>query len=76
MGGAVQKLVDDEGIPKGMRAVLEEKGVDTTGVDTTGMRAKDMRDLLKTFPDFNGQKTTLEDYIEQRGHFTPNFIAN
>ena len=70
-GGAVQKLVDDEGIPKGMRTVLEERGV-----DTTGMRAKDMRDLLKTFPDLNGQKTILEDYTEQRGHmciFYPKF---
>ena len=45
-GGAVQRLVDDEAIPKGMRAVLEERGV-----DTTGMIAKDMRDLLKTLMD-------------------------
>ena len=54
-----------------MRAVLQEREV-----DTTGMKAKDMRELLKTFPDFNGQKTILEDYIEQRGHiciFYPKF---
>ena len=61
-------MVDDEGIPKGMRAVLEERGV-----DTTGMIAKDMRDLLKTFPDFNGQKTILDAYIERRGHMYPKF---
>ena len=55
--GAVQKLVYEDGTPKGMRAVLEERGV-----HTTGMRAKKMRDLLETFPDFNGHKTLLEDY--------------
>ena len=37
-GGAVQKLVDEDGTPKGMRAVLQERGV-----DITGMKAKDMR---------------------------------
>ena len=70
-GGAVQKLVDECGIQRGMRAVLEERGV-----DTTGMRAKDMRQTLKTFPDFNSQKTILEEYIENRGHicmFYPKF---
>ena len=29
-GGIVQKLVDEDGVPKGMRAVLNERGVDTT----------------------------------------------
>ena len=70
-GGEVQKMVNEDGIPKGMRHILEERGV-----DTTKMKAKDMRDLLKIFPDFNGQKTILEDYIERRGHmciFYPKF---
>ena len=43
-GGAVQRLVDDDGVPKGMRIVLQERGV-----DTTKMKAKDMRDLLRHF---------------------------
>ena len=42
------------------RTVLEERGV-----NTTGMRAKEMRDLLKTYADFKEQKTLLEEYIEQ-----------
>ena len=62
-GGQIQKLVDDEGIPKGMKIVLQERGV-----DTTGMNCKDMRELLKTFPDFKGQTTILGDYINRRGH--------
>ena len=70
-GGAVQKLVDEDGVAKGMRTILQERGV-----DTTGMTAKDMRNVLKIFPDFKGQKTILEDYIERRGHrcvFYPKF---
>ena len=62
-GGVVQKLVNECGIPRGMRAVLEERGV-----DTTGMRVKEMREALKTFTDFKEQKTILQEYIEQRGH--------
>ena len=41
-----------------MRAILEERGV-----DTTGMRAKEMREILKTFPDFKEQKTILQDIL-------------
>ena len=62
-GGQVQKMVDANGIPKGMKIILEERGV-----DTTGMRANDMRDLLKSFPDFKKQITLLDSYIQQRGH--------
>lgn len=62
-GGDIQKLVDENGTPKGMRVVLQERGA-----DTVGMKAKDMRDLLKTFPDFKNQTTKLEDYIKSRGH--------
>ena len=58
-GGAVQRMIDNTGTAKGMKVVLEERGEDTRNT-----RLKDMRDLLKTFPDFSGQKTILEDYIE------------
>ena len=61
--GKVQILVDENGIPKGMKAILEERGV-----DTFGMKVSDMRERLREYPDFNNQKTTLETYIEQRGH--------
>ena len=56
-GGKVQKMVDDNGIPKGMRAVLQERRVETTGI-----QEKEMTDLLKTFPDFRKKKNILEDY--------------
>ena len=28
-GGKVQKMMDDNGVPKGMRRVLEERGINT-----------------------------------------------
>ena len=40
-GGEVQNMVDENGIPKGMKVVLEKRGVET-GV-------MEMRELLKTF---------------------------
>ena len=47
-GGRLERLVDDDdGIPKGMRIILVERGVDMPNT-----RAKEMRELLKTFPDF------------------------
>ena len=39
-GGEVQKMVDENGIPKAMKTILEEMGVDTVGI-----KAKEMRDL-------------------------------
>ena len=69
--GEVQKLVNENVQPKGMRKILEERGI-----DTTGMKAKDMRLVLKSHTDFSSQKTILEDYIERRGHvciFFPKF---
>ena len=62
-GGEIQGMVDENGIPKGMETILEEREV-----DTSERRAKEMGTLLKTFPDFNGRKTILEGYTEQRGH--------
>ena len=56
-------MVDENGIPKGMKAVLHERGV-----NTVALKAKEMRDLLKSFLDFQNQSTVLETYIQERGH--------
>ena len=53
LGGRTQRMVDENGIPKGMKAALHERGV-----NTVGLKAKEMRDLL----------TVLETYIQERGH--------
>ena len=35
--GKIKTMVNDEGFPKGIRTVLQQRGI-----DTTGMKAKDM----------------------------------
>ena len=61
--GEIQTMVLPDGQAKGMKLVLEERGV-----DTTGMKTNEMRDILKGFDDFKASKTILEEYIEMRGH--------
>ena len=39
--GQVQKLVDDKGVPKGMKKVLEERGI-----NTSSMKADDMQTVF------------------------------
>lgn len=69
--GQVQKMVMDDGRAKGMKIVLEERGV-----ETKGMNADKMREVLNTFQDFKNKKTLLEEKVESRGHlcvFFPKF---
>ena len=61
--GHVQTMVYPDGTPKGMKAVLQERGV-----HTKGLKAADMRERLKTYEDFQNPKTLLEDLVESRGH--------
>jgi hypothetical protein len=60
--GKVQRMVEN-GVPKGMRTVLEERGV-----HVLGMKAEDMRKKLKDMHDFKYEKTKVEKYISGRGH--------
>ena len=48
-------MVDARGIPKGLKWVLEERGV-----DTRGMVAEKMREVLGNFPDFKYEKSRIE----------------
>ena len=69
--GTVYKLVDANGVPKGMRRVLIERGV-----DVRGMKASDMRRVLGEMSDFKYEKTKVEKYLGARGHkviFIPKF---
>ena len=61
--GNVQHLVLDDGDTKGMKIVVEQRGV-----DTHGMNAEMVREKLNTYEDLKIQKTILEEYVEQRGH--------
>lgn len=61
--GRVQKLVRDDGVPKGMKAVLEERGV-----NTERMKANDMRTVLSFHDDFISEKTMVEKIVTEKGH--------
>ena len=69
--GKVQKMVLPDGRPKGMRLVLQERGV-----DTKGMNADKLKTTIASFPDFQNPKTLVEEKVESRGHlciFPPKF---
>ena len=60
--GRVQKMVLSDRRPKGMKIILEERGI-----DTTGMRAADMRLVLGHHADFKFEKTALEHLMQEKG---------
>ena len=69
--GQVQKMTFNLGIAKGMRKVLEERGV-----NTVGMVADQMRKILAEHDDFKNEKSLLEHFLIDRGHipvFLPKF---
>ena len=62
--GKPQKMVNSAGIPKGLRVVLEERGI-----DTRGMTAEKMREVLGTHPDFKNEKSRIERFLtEEKGY--------
>ena len=56
-------MVLPDGTPKGMKMVLQERGV-----DVKGMNAEKMREKLNTYLDFSTQKNILEELVEREGH--------
>ena len=69
--GRIQTMVDENGVPKGMRKVLEERGI-----NTVRMNADDMRVVLSNHEDFRTEKTIVEHYLTDLGHlvvFIPKF---
>lgn len=69
--GKPQTMVNSDGIAKGMKAVLEERGV-----NTEKMVAADMRVVLSHHYDFENEKTIIEKYLEDKGFrviFIPKF---
>ena len=59
----IQKMVLPDGTPKGMKLVLQERGI-----DVKGMTADKMRHTLASFPDFSCQMTILEEVVRSKGH--------
>ena len=62
---------DRHGVPKKMRRVLKERGV-----ETTGMTAEKLRATLASMEDFKLEKSLIEHFLIKRGHvpaFVPKF---
>lgn len=69
--GKVQKMNFSLGIPKGIRQVLEEQGI-----NTSTLNAKQMREILRNHDDFKNEKPRVISYLESKGHtvlFLPKF---
>ena len=63
-GGKPQKMNYNLGVPKGLRVVLEERGV-----NTHKMTAEKMREILGSHPDFANEKSSVERFLgEEKGH--------
>ena len=60
--GNAQKMVLPDGTPKGMKMVLQERGIDVKGLNADRMREK-----LNEFKDFSTQKTLL-GLVHTKGH--------
>lgn len=64
-------MYTDSGLQKGLRSILEERGI-----ETAGMRKADIASLLKTHDDFKNQRPWLEEICSSAGHlilFFPKF---
>ena len=71
--GREQKMVFDNGTPKGMKQVLFERGI-----NTTKMKADEMRDILQNMPDFKYEKTKVEKLLNSnnfQSYFIPKFYC-
>ena len=61
--GRQQEMVLPDGRAKGMKIVLQERGV-----DVKGLNAEKMRERLNQFDDFASQVTILEELVRSKGH--------
>ena len=59
------------GVPKGVRVVLEERGI-----NTRTLVAEQMKEILVQHDDFKNEKSRVEHFLESKGHtviFLPKF---
>ena len=59
--GKVQKMNFSLGVPKGLCAVLEERGI-----STRKMNADEMRKVLGSHPDFRDEKSRVERFMAEK----------
>ena len=51
------------GVPKGMKIILEERGI-----NTTSFRKEDMQMILRNHEDFQNEKPRIFRFLEGKGH--------
>ena len=61
--GKPQKLCFNLGVPKGMKQVLKERGI-----NTDSLNAEKMREILKQHDDFKNEKPRLITELEKESH--------
>ena len=61
--GKLQKMNYTIGVPKGLRVVLEERGV-----NTKGLNADQMREILGRHNDFKHEKSRVERFLTEEKH--------
>ena len=69
--GKLQRMVYADGTPKGMKQILQERGI-----NTSKMKKQDMKDCLASHPDFKDEKTIIERFLMDKHHvcmFLPKF---
>lgn len=69
--GRPQATVHSNGTAKGLRTILQERGI-----NVSTLKAEDMRTILSNHDDFLKEKTEVEHYIDSRGFkcfFLPKF---
>ena len=69
--GKVQKMNYALGVPKGLRVVLEERGINTRTLVT-----EQMKEILAQHDDFKNEKSRVEHFLESKRHtviFLPKF---
>jgi len=60
--GRVQTMNYALGVPKGMRVILQERGV-----NTSRMVGDQMREILAEMDDFKNEKSLIEHYLTEKG---------
>lgn len=69
--GKVQRLVTDDGTPKGAAKILEKRGI-----NTGSLKLADMKIIPSCHEDFRDEKSALHNLVEKNGHvvlFLPKF---
>ena len=59
--GSVQEMVNEDGFAKGLRTILQERGI-----NTQTMKADDMRTILSFREDLMTENTIVEQYLKDR----------